>query len=109
MSINASYRAGARKRPTACPSRDRAIALQLIPRISTIGELNEYEALNILSAREWAFDSCESACAAPSNRHHGRGFDGENVVLIAPILLSSCISVTNPERRHFSFAPVVSK
>jgi Fic-DOC domain mobile mystery protein B len=28
---------------------------QLIPRISTIGELNEYEALNILSAREWAF------------------------------------------------------
>lgn len=31
-------------------------AEQLIPRISTIGELNEYEALNILSAREWAFD-----------------------------------------------------
>ena len=28
---------------------------QLIPRISTIGELNEYEALNILSARDWAF------------------------------------------------------
>ena len=28
----------------------------LIPRISTIGELNEYEALNILSARDWAFD-----------------------------------------------------
>jgi Fic-DOC domain mobile mystery protein B len=32
-------------------------AEQLIPRISTIGELNEYEALNILRAREWAFDS----------------------------------------------------
>jgi fido (protein-threonine AMPylation protein) len=31
-------------------------AEQLIPRISTIGELNEYEALNILRAREWAFD-----------------------------------------------------
>jgi Fic-DOC domain mobile mystery protein B len=30
---------------------------QLIPRISTIGELNEYEALNILRAREWAFDN----------------------------------------------------
>jgi Fic-DOC domain mobile mystery protein B len=32
-------------------------AEQLIPRISTIGELNEYEALNILRAHEWAFDS----------------------------------------------------
>jgi Fic-DOC domain mobile mystery protein B len=31
-------------------------AEQLIPRISTIGELNEYEALNILRARQWAFD-----------------------------------------------------
>jgi Fic-DOC domain mobile mystery protein B len=29
---------------------------ELIPRISTLGELNEYEALNILRAREWAFD-----------------------------------------------------
>ena len=32
-------------------------AEQLIPRISTIGELNEYEAVNILRAREWAFGS----------------------------------------------------
>ena len=32
-------------------------AEQLIPRVSTMGELNEYEALNILRAREWAFDS----------------------------------------------------
>jgi Fic-DOC domain mobile mystery protein B len=32
-------------------------AEQLIPRISTPGELNEYEAVNILRAREWAFDS----------------------------------------------------
>src|SRR5262249_31642040 len=32
-------------------------AEQLIPRISTMRELNEYEALNILHAREWAFSS----------------------------------------------------
>jgi Fic-DOC domain mobile mystery protein B len=32
-------------------------AEQLVPSISTIGELNEYEALNILQARKWAFDS----------------------------------------------------
>jgi Fic-DOC domain mobile mystery protein B len=32
-------------------------AEQLIPRISTMSELNEYEALNILRARAWAFDS----------------------------------------------------
>lgn len=32
-------------------------AEQLIPRISTMEELNEYEALNILRAREWAFNS----------------------------------------------------
>jgi Fic-DOC domain mobile mystery protein B len=32
-------------------------AEQLIPRISTTGELNEYEAVNILRAREWAFES----------------------------------------------------
>ena len=32
-------------------------AEQLIPRISTRGELNEYEALNIVQAREWAFNS----------------------------------------------------
>jgi Fic-DOC domain mobile mystery protein B len=32
-------------------------AEQLVPRISTIGELNEYEAVNILRAREWAFES----------------------------------------------------
>src|SRR5215469_1956935 len=31
-------------------------AEQLIPRISTTGELNEYEALNIVTAREWAFN-----------------------------------------------------
>ena len=30
-------------------------AEQLIPRISNLGELNEYEA--ILRAREWAFDT----------------------------------------------------
>jgi Fic-DOC domain mobile mystery protein B len=31
-------------------------AEQLIPRISTMGELNEYETLNIVQAREWAFN-----------------------------------------------------
>ena len=31
-------------------------AEQLIPKISTLGELNEYEAINILQARAWAFD-----------------------------------------------------
>jgi Fic-DOC domain mobile mystery protein B len=31
-------------------------AEQLIPRISTMAELNEYEALNIVQAREWAFN-----------------------------------------------------
>jgi Fic-DOC domain mobile mystery protein B len=31
-------------------------AEQLIPRISTMGELNEYETLGILRARQWAFD-----------------------------------------------------
>jgi Fic-DOC domain mobile mystery protein B len=35
----------------------REVAEQLIPRISTMGELNEYEALNILEARAWAFSS----------------------------------------------------
>jgi Fic-DOC domain mobile mystery protein B len=30
-------------------------AEQLIPRISTMAELNEYEALNIVQARDWAF------------------------------------------------------
>jgi Fic-DOC domain mobile mystery protein B len=32
-------------------------AEQLIPKISTMGELNEYEALNILQAHQWAFSS----------------------------------------------------
>ena len=32
-------------------------AEQLIPRISTMAERNEYEALNIVQSREWAFSS----------------------------------------------------
>jgi Fic-DOC domain mobile mystery protein B len=32
-------------------------AEQLIPKISTIAELNEYEALNILEAQRWAFST----------------------------------------------------
>jgi predicted DNA-binding mobile mystery protein A len=40
-------------------------AERLIPRISTTGELNEYEALNILQAREWAFDARTNAHFTP--------------------------------------------
>jgi Fic-DOC domain mobile mystery protein B len=36
---------------------EAAEAAELIPRISTKTELNEYEALNILNARKWAFES----------------------------------------------------
>ncbi len=55
-------------------------AEQLIPRISTIGELNEYEALNILSARDWAFDGRTMKFLDPLDelyvRHlHHRMFD----------------------------------
>jgi len=38
---------------------------QLVPRLSTISELNEYEAVNILLAREWAFDSRTMKSADP--------------------------------------------
>jgi Fic-DOC domain mobile mystery protein B len=38
---------------------------QLIPRLSTISELNEYEAVNILLAREWAFDRRTMKSADP--------------------------------------------
>ena len=34
-----------------------AEAEQLIPKISTMNELNEYEALNILEAQKWAFSN----------------------------------------------------
>lgn len=40
-------------------------AKQLIPHLSTMGELNEYEAVNILRAREWAFDSRTMKSADP--------------------------------------------
>jgi Fic-DOC domain mobile mystery protein B len=40
-------------------------AEQLIPRISTLAELNEYETLNILQAREWAFASRTSKSTNP--------------------------------------------
>lgn len=48
-------------------------AEQLIPRISTIGELNEYEALNILSAREWAFDGRTMKSLDPLDEMYVRG------------------------------------
>ncbi len=40
-------------------------AEQLIPRISTMGELNEYEALNIVQARDWAFNSRTMKSTSP--------------------------------------------
>ena len=53
---------------------------QLIPRISTMGELNEYEALNILRAREWAFDGRTMKASDPLDELyvrelHSRMFD----------------------------------
>ena len=55
-------------------------AEQLIPRISTMGELNEYEALNILRAREWAFDGRTMKVSDPLDELyvrelHSRMFD----------------------------------
>ena len=47
-------------------------AQQLIPRISTMGELNEYEALNILRAREWAFDNRTMKSTNPLEEHYVR-------------------------------------
>ena len=55
-------------------------AEQLIPRISTLGELNEYEAVNIVRAREWAFDartmkSIDPLAEAYIRELHHRMFD----------------------------------
>lgn len=55
-------------------------AEQLIPRISTTGELNEYEALNILRARAWAFDDRKMKVSDPLDELylrelHSRMFD----------------------------------
>jgi Fic-DOC domain mobile mystery protein B len=47
-------------------------AEQLIPRISTIGELNEYEALNIVHAREWAFRDRTIKSRNPLEEHYVR-------------------------------------
>lgn len=47
-------------------------AEQLIPRISTMGELNEYEALNILRAREWAFDNRTMKSTGPLEESYVR-------------------------------------
>ncbi len=48
-------------------------AEQLIPRISTMGELNEYETLNILRAREWAFDNRTMKSTDPLEESYVRG------------------------------------
>ena len=55
-------------------------AEQLIPRISTMAELNEYEALNIVQAREWAFSSRTMKSTNPFEetyvrRLHAKMFD----------------------------------
>lgn len=55
-------------------------AEQLIPHLSTMGELNEYEAVNILRAREWVFDSRRMKSADPLDEPfvrelHRRMFD----------------------------------
>jgi len=55
-------------------------AEHLIPRISTMVELNEYEALNILRAREWAFDGRTMKVSDPLDELyvrdlHSRMFD----------------------------------
>jgi Fic-DOC domain mobile mystery protein B len=58
----------------------REQAEQLIPRISTMGELNEYEALNILEARTWAFSNRTLTSTNPLEESyvrtlHGKMFD----------------------------------
>jgi hypothetical protein len=55
-------------------------AEQLIPQISTTAELNEYEALNILQAQEWAFSTRTMKSVDPLEEHsvrtlHARMFD----------------------------------
>jgi Fic-DOC domain mobile mystery protein B len=47
-------------------------AEQLIPRISTMAELNEYEALNILRAREWAFSDRNMKSTDPLDEFYVR-------------------------------------
>jgi Fic-DOC domain mobile mystery protein B len=52
----------------------------LISRISSMGELNEYEALNIVQAREWAFDNRTMKSTNPLDETyvrtlHARMFD----------------------------------
>jgi Fic-DOC domain mobile mystery protein B len=55
-------------------------AEQLIPKISTLAELNEYEALNIVQAREWAFSGRTMKSSHPLEEAylrllHGKMFD----------------------------------
>jgi Fic-DOC domain mobile mystery protein B len=55
-------------------------AEQLLPRISIMAELNEYEALNIVQAREWAFSSRTMKSTNPLDESyvrtlHARMFD----------------------------------
>ena len=49
----------------------------LIPRISTMAELNEYEALNIVQAREWAFNSRTMKSMNPLDESYVRALHGK--------------------------------
>jgi Fic-DOC domain mobile mystery protein B len=44
----------------------------LIPKISTLGELNEYEALNILEAQKWAFAARVMGATNPLDERYAR-------------------------------------
>jgi Fic-DOC domain mobile mystery protein B len=44
----------------------------LIPKISTMGELNEYETLNILDAQKWAFNARVMSSMNPLEEHYVR-------------------------------------
>lgn len=55
----------------------REEAEQLTPRISTMGELNEYEALNIVQAREWAFRSRTMNTTDPLTEPYVRALHGK--------------------------------
>jgi hypothetical protein len=57
----------------------REEAERLIPRISTMGELNEYEALNILEARAWAFSNRTMTSTDPLEESYARTLSQQNV------------------------------
>jgi len=54
-------------------------AEQLIPKISTMKELNEYEALNILEAQRWAFSNRTMNSTNPLDEPYVRTLHAQNV------------------------------